>query len=185
MTNIETPRLFLRRFRPEDSNALLEILACPRASCFEDEKLSGPEEALESAQWRSDAPHGTQVAIFLKENSKMIGYLFGQVEEQDTWSVGWNFNSTFEGKGYAMEAVRAYLNYLFTEIGARRIYAYAAADNARSLRLCERLGMRREGVLKEFVSFIKDCGGNDIYEDICVYAILSKEWRFSQEMPRE
>lgn len=183
MKLIETPRLFLRGFLPDDAGALWNILAVPRATCFADEKLSSLGEARESARRRSLEPAGAQAAVCLKGQAAMIGYLFGQPEPQGTWSVGWNFNAAFEGKGYALEAARAYLGFLFSELGARRVYACAAVENARSLRLCERLGMRREGILKEFISFSRDSRGREIYEDTCVYAILAREWRSRQELP--
>lgn len=40
-----------------------------------------------------------------------------------------------------------------------------------------RIGMRREGIFMEFVSFINVPDGNPIYENIIQYAILKKEWR--------
>ena len=68
------------------------------------------------------------------------------------------------------------LDYLFREAGARRIYGFVEDDNIRSKRLCERLGMRREGCFKEFVTFVNNPDGSPKYEDTCVYAILEKEW---------
>lgn len=186
MKTIETPRLLLRGFCQEDAGGLWKILAFPRAACFVDEKLSSFGEAVNSARWRSQEPAGTQVAVCLKEKDTLIGYLFGQAEDQATWSVGWNFNAVFCGHGYALEAARAYLTLLFAELGARRIYAYAARDNGPSLRLCERLGMRLEGVFKEFVSFTRDASGKEIFEDTCMYAILAKEWRSAHALlPQE
>ena len=41
-------------------------------------------------------------------------------------------------------------------------------DNIRSKRLCERLGMRREGCFKEFVTFVNNPDGSPKYEDTCV-----------------
>lgn len=65
---------------------------------------------------------------------------------------------------------------IFREAGARRIYGFVEDDNIRSKRLCERLGMRREGCFKEFVTFVNNPDGSPKYEDTCVYAILEKEW---------
>ena len=36
--------------------------------------------------------------------------------------------------------------------------------------------MRREGMFKEFITFINDEDGNPIYENTIQYAILKKEW---------
>ena len=59
----------------------------------------------------------------------------------------------------------------------RRIYAYMEDYNISSQRLCEKLGMRREGLFKEFVSFVNDEDGVPIYENTMQYAMLKKEWR--------
>ena len=79
-------------------------------------------------------------------------------------------------EGYAYEAAQAFFDYLFQEKGARRIYAYTEDYNLPSQKLCERLGMRREGLFLEFVTFVSDEDGNPIYENTYQYAILKKEW---------
>jgi RimJ/RimL family protein N-acetyltransferase len=94
----------------------------------------------------------------------------------DTFSPCWMLNPEYHGKGYAYEAAHAFFDYLFNEKGARRIYAYTEDYNLASQKLCEKLGMRREGLFMEFVSFVKDEDGNPIYENTCQYAILKKEW---------
>ena len=106
----------------------------------------------------------------------IIGDVFALRENEDTYNVGWHFNKRFEGKGFACEAATGLLDYLFREAGARRIYGFVEDDNIRSKRLCERLGMRREGCFKEFVTFVNNPDGSPKYEDTCVYAILEKEW---------
>lgn len=86
-------------------------------------------------------------------------------------------NKNYHGKGYAYEASREFFNYLFNEKGARRIYAYTEDYNIPSQKLCEKLGMRREGLFREFVSFVNDENGNPIYENTYEYAILKNEWK--------
>ena len=85
-------------------------------------------------------------------------------------------NESYQGKGYAYEAAKAYFDYLFNQKNARRLYAYTEDYNRSSQKLCERLGMRKEGMFIEFVSFINDEDGNPIYENTIQYAILKKEW---------
>ena len=58
----------------------------------------------------------------------------------------------------------------------RRLYAYTEDYNLSSQHLCEKLGMRREGLFREFVSFVNDADGNPVYENTYQYAILKKEW---------
>ena len=54
-----------------------------------------------------------------------------------------------EGRGLATEAVRTALAFAFGTMGLRRVEADVDPDNAASLRLLERLGFRREGLLRD------------------------------------
>ena len=94
----------------------------------------------------------------------------------DTWSIGWNFNADFAGVGYAFEAASALVRHLFDDKQARRLYAYVEDDNLASQRLCERLGMQREGLFRDFVSFVNDVRGQPIYVNTFQYALLRREW---------
>lgn len=120
-------------------------------------------------------------AVCLKEDDFIIGDVFALREYTDTFSVGWHFNQRFEGKGLAYEAATGLLDYLFHDSGARRIYGFVEDDNLRSKRLCERLGMRHEGCMKEFISFVCHPDGAPRYEDTCIYAILNKEWKSNRQ----
>ena len=82
----------------------------------------------------------------------------------------------YSGRGYAYEAASAVFDYLFRNRGARRIYAYADEDNLRSRRLCEKLGMRLEGIFLEYVSFVSNPDGTPHYENTYQFALLRSEW---------
>ena len=86
-------------------------------------------------------------------------------------------NEAYQGKGYAYEAAHAFFDYLFHDKGARRIYAYTEDYNLPSQHLCERLGMRREGLYMEFISFVNNPDGSPRNENTVQYSILKKEWR--------
>lgn len=178
MQIIETERLILRRFREGDGADLFAYLHAPTATCFLSQTLVDLEAA--DIEVRKRAGDAGSLAICLKETGKVIGDLFcggpAEEEEDQTTSVGWHLNPEFGGQGYASEAARALLDHLFKERGFRRIYAYVEDHNARSQRLCEKLGMRREGIFIEFVSFTKDDTGNPIYENTMQFAILRREW---------
>lgn len=174
MDVIQTGRLILRNFRKADAAGLLAYLHEPRAGCFLSERLEDLAAAEAEAERR--AASDQHVAICLKGAEALIGDMFCFLEEPDTYNVGWNFDADFEGKGFALEAARALCTHLFDRRGARRLYAYVEEDNARSWRLCEKLGMRREGVFVKFISFRTDGKGEPVYEDTFQYAILRKEW---------
>ncbi|MBA3040915.1 MAG: GNAT family N-acetyltransferase [Rhizobiaceae bacterium] len=184
MQIIETERLTLRPFREGDAADLFAYLHAPTATCFLSQTLADLPAAEVAVQKR--ALDAGSLAICLKETGQVIGDLFGGgvgVEEEDvqSTSVGWNLNPQFGGQGYAFEAGRALLDHLFRSRGFRRIYAYVEDHNKASQRLCEKLGMRREGVFIEFVSFTKDDAGNPIYENTMQYAILRREWHSGAE----
>jgi len=176
MPILETERLILRPFREGDAADLFAYLRAPTARCFLSLTLANLAEAEVEVKRR--ARDEGSVAICLKQTGQLIGDLFGggTEEEDGTASVGWNLNPQFGGRGYAVEAARALLDHLFRVRGFRRIYAYVEDHNKSSQRLCEKLGMRREGVFVEFVSFTTDDAGNPIYENTMQYAILRREW---------
>lgn len=174
MEIIETQRLTLRRFRQDDAADLFDYLHEPSPSCFFSLALADMGAAQTEANKRSGSQE--HIAVCLRESGKLIGDVFG-LQEEDTYPVGWNFNPRFRGLGYAFEAASALFDHLYTQKQARRLYAYVEEANMSSRRLCERLGMRQEGVFKEFISFTNDLHGEPIYEDTVQYALLCKEWR--------
>ncbi len=109
-------------------------------------------------------------AVCLKEPDIIIGDVFAHKEGSDAYSVGWNFNTKYGGKGYATEAAKALLKYLF-EKDARRIYAYTEEDNISSQKLCKRIGMREEGFFIDFISFVNNEDGTQHYENTYQFAI--------------
>lgn len=174
MLTIETNRLILRNFSVTDAQDYLEYAANPRVNCFLEDKITTLDEAVSRLQKRSRKDE--YIAVCLKEGNMVIGELFCLKEEPDTFNIGWNFNGQYEGLGYARESAEAFLNHLFVEQHARRLYAYVEDDNLKSQRLCEKLGMRKEGCFMEFISFIQYEDGTPKYENTYQYALLKKEW---------
>ena len=74
------------------------------------------------------------------------------------------------GRGYATEAAAAMVDYAFRTLGLRRVVAHCLSRNVASARVMEKIGMRREGMLRAHV--IKW----DVPEDVVLYALLSDEW---------
>ena len=166
-----------------DTEDVFEYLKEPAVNCFACMKLNSLEEAKAEMQKRAHEKE-YYFAIVLKENGKVIGEIDAYPESaspednavKDTFSPCWMLNKDYQGKGYAYEAAHAFFDYLFCEKGARRIYAYTEDYNISSQRLCEKLGMRREGIFMEFVSFVNNPDGTPCYENTIQYAILKKEW---------
>lgn len=182
---IETERLILRPFVENDAADVYEYLHKPEVNCFTCMKLNSIEEAKNEMKKRV-GESDYYFAVVLKETGKVIGEIdaYPEAEDQhanesfskDTFSPCWMLNKAYQRMGYAYEAAYAFFDYLFKEKGARRIYAYTEDYNTKSQRLCEKLGMRREGMFLEFVSFVNNPDGTPRYENTCQYAILKKEW---------
>ena len=182
---IETERLILRSFIVSDAADAYEYLNEPIVRCFVCMKVNSLEEATKAVLERAKDT-GYYFAIVLKENGKVIGEINAMPETAapdkenavpDTFSPCWMLHPDYHGKGYAYEAAKAFFDYLFNEKGARRIYAYTEDYNTASQKLCVKLGMRCEGLFREFVTFVNDENGNPIYENTYQYAILKKEWK--------
>ena len=73
-------------------------------------------------------------------------------------------------QGYATEAAQALLRFGFETLQLNRIYAHHLLRNPASGRVLEKIGMRKEGVLRERV-----CKWG-VFEDVAILAILKKEW---------
>ncbi|MCR5614203.1 GNAT family N-acetyltransferase [Treponema sp.] len=182
MIMIETPRLVLRPFKESDLDDLYEYLSEITIHCFMDMKTENRDDAAEILKERLG--DNNYFAIELKETGKVIGEIFAHPEGtdpsesvKDTFSPCWMLNERYQNKGYMTEAARAYITYLFEKCGARRVYAYTEDYNLSCQKLLEKLGFRREGLYKEFVSFVNDEQGNPIYENTYEYAVLKKEWK--------
>ena len=195
MSEIETKRLLLRPFRESDAADVLEYLSGPLPHCFTGLKIDSLEEARAEVVKRGEDPEYC-FAIVLKETGRVIGEIDAEPSDylppmlrsrdtppafQDTFTPSLILNASHQGSGYAYEATCALFDYLFTRKGARRIYSYVDDYNACSRHLCEKLGMRHEGLFRSFVSFVNDADGNPVYENTLQYAILKHEWVTSRK----
>ncbi len=86
--------------------------------------------------------------------------------------LGWVLDPAHCGHGYATEAVRELVRHAFEDLAVRRVVANAFLDNDASVRLMERLGMRRE---VHAVSESLHRSGR--WLDSVGYALLADEWR--------
>ena len=174
MQQLETERLVIRRFKEEDWKDLYEYLSDEEVVRYEPYQAFSIEASQNEAKSRAENP--AFLAVCLKENNKLIGNIYFAKQEFKTWEIGYVFNRSYQGRGYATEAANAVIAYGFNTRGARRIVAMCNPLNTASWRLLERLGMRREGHLKQNIYFKKDEEGNPIWSDTYEYAILKDEY---------
>ncbi|MEZ5706786.1 MAG: GNAT family N-acetyltransferase [Burkholderiaceae bacterium] len=147
------------------------------ASCFLSLTLADMPAAQREAVTRSQNEHS--IAVCLRPSGKLIGDLFAEPED-DTFSVGWNFNPGFGARAMPTKPQRRSL-----PICSRRAGRAGSVPMSRTRtwpHSCASVGMRREGLFMEFVTFKNDAQGAPIYENTMQYALLRHEW-LSQKRP--
>jgi ribosomal-protein-alanine N-acetyltransferase len=147
MAYIETERLLLRLFRPDDLDDLATLFADPDVVRYVgDGKPVDREEADRALKsiikhWQT---HGFgRWAVIDKNTHEFVGFgglrsLFGTPE------VVYHLAKAHWGKGYATELARAALRFGFEDRGFERIVAITKPPNKASIHVMEKLGMRFE-----------------------------------------
>lgn len=174
---LETDRLVIRRFCYDDWENLYKYLSQETVVKYEPYNVLSEEECKEEAEYRSKSD--AFFAVCLKENNKLIGYVyFNQQGSKEflTWEIGYVFNPSYYGNGYATEACKRVLKYGFEELGAHRAIGKCRPENASSLRLLERLSMIREGHFRKLAFFRRSNEGQPIWHDAYQYSILDEEF---------
>jgi RimJ/RimL family protein N-acetyltransferase len=109
--------------------------------------------------------------VALRESDHVVGRLTLNVDRpQRRGTIGFLLARVYWGRGLAAEAQRLVLDYSFGPLGLRRIEAYADPRNTSSLRSLERLGFRREGVMRE-----RWLVAGEARDDVLL-GLLSREW---------
>lgn len=179
---LRTERLVLREFADDDWRAVLAYHRDPRYQRFYE--MSDPDEEGTRAfvrlfiLWQRDQPRSKyQLAITLAETGELIGNVGVRkpTADAEVAEVGYELSPLHWGKGYATEAARALLGWAFRELGLHRAHAHCVSDNVASTHVLEKLGMRREGLLREH-QHIKGA-----WRDVLLYGILASEWDALQE----
>lgn len=85
--------------------------------------------------------------------------------------TGYWIGKEFRRKGMMSEALRLVVRFAFKELGLHRIAAYVFLDNEKSIKLLEKVGFRREGVLRDFVKH------HNKWRDCIIYSMLRREYR--------
>lgn len=143
---LETDRLILRTFTPDDAKMFFELCSDPKVLEFTGEKpLKSEKEALQVLTEKIlknqyEKSGFGRWAAHLKKNGLFIGWC-GLKEENGEIDLGYRLRKRFWGKGFATEAAKAVLDYGFEELQLEKIHAKCMAENAASVRVMEKAGM--------------------------------------------
>lgn len=149
-----TPRLTLRPLAMRDTDAVFAMLSDDETMRFWDWPAFRDRETVSdvvAAQIRN-ADSGTAMywAIALTPEGEAIGSCdLSDIDRHHSRAeVGFLFNRTWWGNGYAHEAMDAIVSFATEDLRLARLWARFHTGNAASQRLLERLGFAREGTLR-------------------------------------
>jgi [ribosomal protein S5]-alanine N-acetyltransferase len=176
MPTLQLKRLILRPFRKNDA-AAIQRLAGDRAIADTTLNIPHPYEDGMAEAWiethepKFAAGELANFAVALQINHELIGAI-GLVINRlfDQAELGYWIGRPFWGQGYCTEAGCAILQYGFGDLNINRIYASHFSRNPSSGRVMQKLGMTKEGVLRQHVKKW------DKYEDLVMYGLLKREW---------
>ena len=153
---IETERLIITQFTMDMAEAV------HLNSLDEDTRRFVPDEVFETIEDAQDTVSflmgvyengdGPLVYPILLKDSTYIGYVQAVPLEDDTWEVGYHIGGNYTKKGYATEAVKAFLPVIMPKLGINRIAGVCVAENKASVKVMERCG------------FVKDFEGVGSYQ---------------------
>lgn len=140
---IETPRMMIRNFIPEDAADLHEILGDTETM----EYSEPPYDLEKTKQFLASfcIAQGRAVAAVHRESGKVIGYILFSEMQSGECELGWFFNRRFWRQGYAYEACKAVIDYAFRTMEVQKIVA-ETIDGVKAVGLMQKLGMRLEEI---------------------------------------
>ena len=175
---LTTSRLVLREFEEEDWRLTHPYESDPEVVRYGSHDVRTPEESREYIQKVRALAHETprrvyDLAVVLREEGRLIGRCGMRItdvthREAMVWYI---LDRSRWGRGYTSEAAGALVDWAFGTLGLHRVWADCDPRNPGSSRVMEKLGMRREGHLRETM-FLKG-----EWCDSLIYATLDHEWR--------
>ncbi len=175
---LTTERLLLREVEENDWQPVFAYQSDPcyrrYAPWIQDLRQDVQRLVREFIHWQQEQPrYKFQLAITLVSDSRLIGTcgLRKPTIDAQEAELGYELHPDSWGQGYATEAARALLRFGFDALHLRRVRAYCIAENAASVRVLERIGMRQERCLKAHTWMQRRSW------DMFVYAISKEQWR--------
>lgn len=153
MVILETPRLYLRKIQTDDYKYIcailqdIDVMYAWEHAFSHDEVIQWIDENIR----RYERDGYSYWAVIEKASDTFIavsGLISEQADDENYVGIGYIFNKTYWGKGYAFETASACINYAFNVLHLDEITAQIRPENVPSRKLAERLGM---SVKKQFV----------------------------------
>jgi ribosomal-protein-alanine N-acetyltransferase len=173
---LQTSRLVLREITPDDSEDIFEVFSCADVVRYYDcdayENLQKATDQIHS--WAANCSKDISIrwGVTKSGSSKIIGTCgFNFWNKQYSSSpLGYDLLPEYWNNGIITEALKEVLLFGFKEMKLNRIQAITFPDNLASVRVLQKLGFQREGILREWGYF------KGRFQDVYCYSLLRKEW---------
>ncbi len=172
-----TTRLCIRRLEPGDAEAMFRYRSDPTINRFQNWEPGSVAEIrtfiLGFTKIGVDTPgQWYQLGVFQCNTGELAGDcgIHVQIHDPRQVEIGITLANEFHGRGFATEALKAIIDYLFMKLGKHRIFGSVDPRNKPSLALLKRVGMRREA------HFIESLWFKGAWADDVIFAILRREY---------
>ncbi len=177
---VETERLILRELNKEDFASIHSYVSDPEVCRYQ---TWGPNSEADtqcfldgSIKYQFDSPrYHYEIAVVTRADNKLIGSCSIHITnlQNREGSIGYCYNKQYWRSGYASEAAKAIIKFGFEDLNLHRIFATCDPNNIGSSKVLEKIGMKREGHLRE------NMWQKGKWRDSFVYSILEDEYRNS------
>ena len=151
MRVLETRRLMLRHFEPDDLGALAALYGDPQIRRYYPEGVRTVEETREELEWfRNGHPDRPELGLWAtihKPTARLVGrcgLLPWTLDGSDEVEVAYLIDKALWGQGLATEAAAAIARHAHERLGLPRLVCLILPGNAASRRVAEKIGMRHE-----------------------------------------
>lgn len=186
MILLETPRLRLRRFTPDDVDLLVELDSDPDVMRYITGGRPTPRELYVTTfmpRWWEIYAKQPLLGYWAAErlpDLEFLGWFHLRDDriEPEYLELGYRLKRAAWGQGYATEGGRALVAHGFERAGAERISARTLLGNRASQRVMEKCGLRRTGefVYPDTIGF----GETEDERRACKYELSRAEWLASR-----
>jgi RimJ/RimL family protein N-acetyltransferase len=151
MQILETKRLILRHFLPDDLDILFGLYCDPDVSQYIPDAPRTYDETKEELEWHMNGhPQHPELGLWAtvhKATDKFIGrcgLLPWTIDGQDEVEVAYLISKAYWGQGLGTEAAQAILDYGFEKLHLPRLICLIDKDNVASIKVAEKIGMTFE-----------------------------------------